>query len=120
MVHGVQVSAEVPPPSWVLISVLFSTFPLEQGLALALHRVALDLYRREAPAGPIAHQLAHGQVRNLDQDAAVGSITGPTFEAELETERGAGLVRFILTRRGLELMEQQDLVSGRGAPRYLN
>jgi hypothetical protein len=114
------VSAEVPPPSWVLISVLFSTFPLEQGLALALHRVALDLYRREATAGPIDHQLAHGQVRNLEQDAAVGSITGPTFEADLETERGAGLVRFILTRRGLQLMEQQELLAAQRPPRYLN
>jgi hypothetical protein len=113
-------SAEVPPPSWVLISVLFSTFPLEQGLALALHRVALDLYRREVTAGPVEHQLARGQVRNLEQDAAVGSTTGPTFEAELETERGAGLVRFILTRQGLQMMEQRALLAGQQPPRYLN
>lgn len=115
-------SAEVPPPYWVLISVLFSTFPLDQGLALALHRVALDLYRRERSAGVIDHELAHGHVRNLNQNVAVGSITGPTFEAELETERGAGQVRFILTRQGLELMELQEgaaASSGR-SPSYLN
>jgi hypothetical protein len=104
----------------VLISVLFSTFPLEQGLALALHRVALELYRREATEGPVHHELAQGQVRNLNQDAAVGSITGPTFEATLETAQGAGLVRFILTRQGLELLEHQAALAAPKPPRYLN
>lgn len=114
-------SAEVPPPYWVLLSVLFSSFPLDQGLALALHRVALDLYRARDSAGLIDHELAHGQVRNLNKDAAVGSTTGPVFEAELETERGKGQVRFILTRQGLELLaaaEQQREAAG--TPRYLN
>ena len=46
-----------------------------------------------------------GLVKNANQDAAVGTITGPVFEAELETERGKGEVRFILTRQGLELLE---------------
>lgn len=91
-------------PYWVLISVLSSSFPLDQGLALALHRVALELYQANDGVGLIDHQLAHGQVKNLHKEAAIGSITGPVFEAELETERGAGLVRFMLTRQGLELM----------------
>lgn len=94
-------------PYWVLISVLSSSFPLEQGLALALHRVALELYQANDSAGLVDHQLAHGQVKNLHQEAAIGSITGPVFEAKLETERGAGLVRFMLTRQGLELMSRQ-------------
>lgn len=115
-------SAEVPPPAWVLISVLFSSFPLEQGLALALHRVALELYNGRDQAGHIDHDLAHGTVKNLNSNAVVGSITGPTFEAELETERGQGVVRFILTRQGLELMAQaEDVRRATGAePRYLN
>jgi len=96
-------SAEATP-YWVLISVLSSSFPLEQGLALALHRVALELYQADQSGGAIDHQLAHGMVKNLRKEAAIGSITGPVFEAEFETERGAGLVRFMLTRQGLELM----------------
>ncbi|MEW5739375.1 MAG: hypothetical protein AB1938_10640 [Myxococcota bacterium] len=99
-------SAEATP-YWVLISVLSSSFPLEQGLALALHRVALELYQSNDSAGLVDHQLAHGKVRNLRKEAAIGSITGPVFEAELETERGAGLVRFMLTRQGLELMAEK-------------
>jgi hypothetical protein len=106
----------------MLISVLFSSFPLDQGLALALHRVALDLYRRKETAGLIDHDLAHGTVTNLHNHVALGTITGPTFEAELDTERGAGQVRFILTRQGLDLLAvQEQQVAERGAPaKYLN
>ncbi|PZR12019.1 MAG: hypothetical protein DI536_17005 [Archangium gephyra] len=106
-------------PSWVLISVLFSTFPLEEDLALALHRVALDLYRSNSSAGLVDHGLAHGQVKNANKEAVVGSITGPVFEAELETERGKGEVRFILTRQGLDLLEARGREPKAG-PRYLN
>jgi multidrug efflux pump subunit AcrB len=38
-------------------------------------------------------ELAQGRVRNLRKVFAIGSITGPGFEADLETERGKGLVR---------------------------
>jgi hypothetical protein len=101
-----DVSAEATP-YWVLISVLASSFPLEEGLALALHRVALELHQAGDSVGLIDHHLAHGRVQNLRKEAAVGSITGPVFEAELETERGAGMVRFMLTRQGLELLAAQ-------------
>lgn len=111
-------SAEAMPPSWVLISVLFSSFPMEESLALALHRVALDLHRRGDGVGEIDHGLAHGRVKNTRKDAAIGTITGPVFEAELETERGKGEVRFILTRQGLELLKGQEDSPAR--PRYLN
>jgi hypothetical protein len=103
-------SAEALPP-WVLISVLFSSFPMEDALALALHQVALDLYRRGDGVGLIDHGLAHGRVTNPRKEAAVGTITGPIFEAELETERGKGQVRFILTRQGLELMSARAAAS---------
>jgi hypothetical protein len=99
-------SAE-PLPYWVLISVLFSSFPLEKELALALHQVALHLYQSEDTTGLIDQPLAHGRVTNLHQEAAIGSITGPVFEAELETERGKAQVRYILTRQGLDLLAQQ-------------
>jgi hypothetical protein len=96
-----------PLPYWVLLSVLFSTFPLEQELALALHQVALDLHQREDTTGLVDQPLAHGRVTNLHREAVVGSIAGPVFEAELETERGKAQVRFILTRQGLELLAQR-------------
>jgi hypothetical protein len=97
----------MPADPWVLISVLFSSFPMEEPLALALHRVAMELYQRGDSVGLIDQGLAHGQVKNSRKEAAIGTITGPVFEAELETERGKGAVHFILTRQGLELMAGQ-------------
>lgn len=111
-------SAEAAPPSWVLISVLFSSFPMEEALALALHRVAMELYQRGDSVGLIDQGLAHGQVKNSRTEAAIGTITGPVFEADLETERGKGEVRFILTRQGLELMAERNAASR--PPQYRN
>jgi hypothetical protein len=107
-----------PPPSWLLISVLFSTFPMEEALALKLHRIAVDLYRGGEGLAVIDHELSHGHVKNARKDAAVGTITGPVFEAELETARGKGQVQFILTRQGLEAMSVHEARDGR--PAYLN
>jgi len=103
---------------WLLISVLFSDFPMEEPLALALHRVAMDLYQRGDSVGVVDQGLAHGQVKNVRKEAAIGTITGPVFEAELETERGKGAVHFILTRQGLELMAAESAVPR--APQYRN
>lgn len=111
-------SATVADP-WLLISVLFSDFPMEEQLALALHRVAMDLYQRGDSVGLIDQGLAHGQVRNARKEAAIGTICGPVFEAELETERGKGQVHFILTRQGLELMSLAPAQSA-PPPRYAN
>lgn len=106
-------------PYWVLVSVLTSTVPLEQGLALALHRVALELHRTGGALGQVDHSLAHGQVKNLRREALLGTVGGPVFEAELETERGQGFVRFLLTRQGLELLDAQREASRR-VPELLN
>lgn len=103
-------------PSWVLISVLFSSFPLEEPLALALHRVALELFRTDTSAAEVEQGLAHGVVRNARKEAAIGTLAGPVFEAELETERGKAEVRFLLTRQGLELMGATPAPT----PRFLN
>lgn len=102
-----------------MISVLFSTFPMEEALALALHRVAFELYQRGEGVGAIDQGLAHGRVTNARKEAAIGTITGPIFEAELETERGKGEVRFILTRQGLELLQLREPSTPAG-PKYLN
>jgi hypothetical protein len=114
--------AEQQPPYWLLISVLFSSVRLTPALAMTLHEAAFDLYERDEGAGNVAGDLVTGKVRNLRKDMLLGTIAGPAFEAELETERGAGKVRFLLTRQGLELMKARR-PARRGRPRkaqYLN
>jgi hypothetical protein len=106
------------PDYWMLISILFSSIPMEQALAMALHRVAFDLYANGQREGGLDHQWAHGKVTNSKTEAALGSITGPVFEAQLETERGKAEVRFILTRQGLEMMMALEKVAER--PSHLN
>jgi len=91
------------PPSWTLISVLLSTIPLEASLAATLHQAALDLYRRDAGMQQVAGELVNGRVVNLKKTLQLGAITGPAFEARLDTARGSGMVRYLLTRQGLEL-----------------
>lgn len=100
--------AEQPAPYWLLIAVMFSSVPLTPALALYLHQVAYDLYQRGESVSPVAGDLAYGKVLNLHKDVLLGTIAGPAFEAQLETERGQGTVRFLLTRQGLALMEQKS------------
>lgn len=102
------------PPYWQLISVLFSSQPLTPSLAMTLHQAAYDLYARDGAVGEVAGDLLSGKVRNLKKDVLLGTIGGPAFEAEIETERGAGVVRFLLTREGLATLQRRE------APRYLN
>jgi hypothetical protein len=110
-----------PPPYWLLISVLFSSFPLTPALAMTLHQAAYDLYESGEGSGEVAGDIVSGRVRNLRKDMLLGTIGGPAFEAELETERGAGKVRFLLTREGLELMkERRRPARAAKKPRYVN
>jgi hypothetical protein len=102
------------PRYWQLISVLFSSQPLTPSLAMTLHQAAYDLYARDGSVGEVAGDLLSGKVRNLKKDVLLGTIGGPAFEAEIETERGAGVVRFLLTREGLAQLHRQE------KPRYLN
>lgn len=90
------------PHGWTLISVLFSTIPLEASLAATLHQAALDLYQRDEPVQEVAGELVNGRVVNLRKTLQLGSISGPAFEAKLDTARGSGTVRYLLTRQGLE------------------
>jgi hypothetical protein len=112
--------AEQPPPTWLLISVLFSSVPLTPALAATLHQAALDLYVRDGASQRVAGDLVSGRVRNLRKDLLLGTIGGPAFEAELETARGPGKVRFLLTRQGIELMKEQSPRPAAARPRYLN
>jgi hypothetical protein len=95
-------------PYWLLISVLFSTVPLSEALAMRLHHAALDLYRRNDGVAKLQGELAQGEVRNLKKDLLLGTLGGPGFEANVDTERGSGVVRFLLTRQGIEMMAERE------------
>ncbi len=111
--------AESEAARWTLISVLFSSVPLSATLAATLHEAALDLYRRDEPTGQVAGDIVSGRVVNLRKTFQLGAITGPAFEAKLETERGSGTVRYLLTRQGLELAGVHE-PPARGRPKFLN
>lgn len=91
-----------PQPYWQLLSVLFSSFPLTPGVAMALYEAAFDLHSNDKGSTQIAGDLMSGTVVNLRKHALLGTIGGPTFEAKLDVDRGQGTVRFLLTREGLE------------------
>jgi hypothetical protein len=93
-----------PPatPYWMLIAVLQSTVPLAEALAMRLYHAALDLHERQEGKTALAGDLATGEVRRLGEDLLVGSIGGPGFEADLDTPRGKGHVRYVLTREALD------------------
>ncbi|WP_373048595.1 hypothetical protein [Vulgatibacter sp.] len=112
-------SDESQTPSWLLISVLFSTVPLSAALSMTLHEAAWNLLRTDAGVGDVAGDLISGKVRNLKKDFVLGTLAGPGFEAEVDTERGSGLVRFLLTRQGIEAMEEREQQKA-WRPRYLN
>jgi hypothetical protein len=101
----------------MLISVLFSSVPLTPALAMTLHQAAYDLYRTDGGVAPVAGDVLQGQVTNLKKDLRLGTIGGPAFEARIETERGKGTVRFLLTREGLESMKRRKPAR---KPQYLN
>ena len=108
------------PPYWVLLSVLFSSVRLTPALAMTLHQAAYDLYRSGDGAQEVLGDVVSGKVRNLRTSAALGTITGPAFEADLETARGKGKVRFLLTREGLDLMEKRTRRKARARRELLN
>lgn len=113
-----KMSADAPPQAWTLISVLFSSIPLSSSLAATLHQTAVDLYRRDEATGPVAGDLVNGRVVNLKKTMQLGGITGPAFEAKLDTERGSGTVRYLLTRQGLDLLGIEAPTPA--GPRWLN
>jgi hypothetical protein len=91
------------PHGWTLISVLFSSVPLDRSLAATLHQTALELYRGDGALQQVAGDALSGRVVNLRKTLQLGAISGPAFEADLETARGTGKVRFLLTRQALDL-----------------
>jgi hypothetical protein len=90
------------PKGWTLISVLFSTIPLDSSVAATLHQTALELYRRDGAIQQVGGDVLSGRVVNLKKTLQLGAITGPAFEATLETPRGSGKVSYLLTSQGLD------------------
>jgi len=122
--HKVSVMSEKQQtPSWLLISVLFSSVPLSPALSMTLHEAAWNLLRTDGGVGDIAGDLVSGKVKNLKREFVLGTLIGPGFEAEVDTDKGSGLVRFLLTRQGIEAMKEREALDARlrqTPPRYLN
>jgi hypothetical protein len=100
---GYDGSMSGKPPYWYLISVLASTIPLEPELAMSLYEVASSLHRSGDGHGEVVQDRMEGRVTNLHRSFALGSISGPGFEADVEMPSGKGKVRFLLTREGVDL-----------------
>ena len=98
------------PPYWYLISVLASTLPLEPELAMSLYEVASSLHRSGEGEGEVLQDRMEGRVTNLRRSFALGSISGPGFEADIEMPSGKGKVRFLLTREGVDLGKRRARV----------
>lgn len=99
--------ANESPPYWALIAALFSSVPLTESLAMALYHAGCDLHRGNAGAGEVVGDFASGRVRSLQKHVVLGTFCGPAFEARIDTERGPAVVRFLITREGLQWMEQR-------------
>lgn len=103
---GTMAGVEAKPATWQLISVLFSAVRLTSELAMSLYQVAVELHCEGQLRGEVMLEGARGRVRNLRRSFVLGAIAGPGFEADLETEKGAGRVRFLVTRQGLARAER--------------
>lgn len=109
-------------PYWRVISILFSSKPMSEDLALTLYRTALDLKREGHGSAVLDQDLVHGEIRDTKKSAVLGSIAGPVFEADLETAEGKMEVRFLVTREGLDALSRRAAKKPRKARRrqYLN
>jgi hypothetical protein len=90
----------------LLIAVLSSNLPLSPEVSMRLYQAAYRLHHRQDPVEKIQGDLLNGKVTRLGKDLALGSVTGPAFEAEISTAQGEGRVNFLLTRQGLELGDE--------------
>lgn len=99
--------ADKATPYWRLLSVLFSSFPLTDAVAYRLLREAYDLYRRDRDGSRFGREgdlILEGEMKNLRREVSLGVFFGPAFEAHVETERGKGTIRFVVTKDGISEM----------------
>jgi hypothetical protein len=107
-------------PAWQLISVLFSTQPLTPAVAMMLTEAAFTLRKDALGSMDVAGDFGSGRVRDLNQNALLGTIGGPVFEARLETDSGDATVRYILTDEAIEHHEAKRTRDRKIRGEYLN
>ena len=105
-----------PDPYWLLIAVLSSNVPLRPEVSLRLYQAAYRLHHRQENVETLQGDLVSGKVTRLLKDLALGTVTGPAFEAEISTPHGQGRINFLLTRQGLELGDEALLQNPDGTP----
>ena len=113
-------SEDERPPFWLLISVLFSSVPLQDAAAWTLYDAAIDLIHAGEGEATLHSEAVSGTLRNLSKHVVMGSIGGPAFEAEISTpEHKEASVRFLVTSQGVDLGEARRRRRPR-AKRHLN
>ena len=95
-----------PGSYWLLIAVLSSNVPLRPEVSMRLYHAAYRLHHRQENVELLQGDLITGKVMRLAKDMALGSVTGPAFEAEISTPQGEGRIHFLLTRQGLEIGDE--------------
>lgn len=95
-----------PASHWLLIAILSSNMPLRPEVSLRLYQAAYRLYHTQGNVETLQGDLLSGKVTRLSRDLALGSVTGPAFEAEISTPQGEGHIHFIVTRQGLEIGDE--------------
>lgn len=101
-----------PAAYWLLIAVLSSNIPLRKEVSMRLYQAAYRLYHSRENVEKLQGDLLTGRVIRLHKDLALGSVTGPAFEAEISTAEGEGKVNFLLTRQGLEIGDEARAAGG--------
>ena len=89
-------------PYWRLLAILGSTLRIEPALAYWLYDAALELHDSGGDKARLDGKLAEGELRRLEHHVLLGTLRGPGFEATLDTAEGRAMVRFLVTREGLE------------------
>ena len=93
--------------TWRLIAVLQSTGALGSSLALKLYETAVGLHLERKESASLAGDDGVGTVRAVGRELLLGVISGPCFEAQIDTASGRCTVSYIVTREGLAHAEEE-------------
>lgn len=93
--------------AWRLIAVLQSTAALGPALALKLYETAVALHLGGRESGAVAGDEGVGTVRAVGRELLLGVISGPGFEAQIDTPSGRCVVSYLVTREGLAHAEEE-------------
>lgn len=87
---------------------------------MMLTETAFTLHKDSLTQMDVAGDFGSGRVRNLQQNALLGIIGGPVFEARLETNDGDATVRYILTDEAISHHEGKRKATKKLRGEYLN